>query len=558
MNWASAHRRSCALAGALLLSCGGGLSGGETEPSSGSAASEATTDSSRYRRLTHAEWERTTRDLFGLASETGLSGGFRNDPKQAGYLFASQGYALEVDQLLSSAYGQAASTLARTITASSTELARVVGDVTKDPAGARAFIEAFGARAHRRPLAPTEVDRYLSLYELGTTAYADQTGFAAGIRLVIEAMLQSPHFLYRVEGSTAANGDVVPLDGYERASRLSYFFWGTMPDAALFEAARTGGLGDPAGVRTQAERLVSDPRAAVVLVEFFERVLDVERYESIAPAPVYFPDAPGELGDLARRETETFIAKEMYEKGGSLRDLLLSTTTYVNSELATIYGLTGAYGADFTEATLDPTERAGVLTQVGFLASHATSRDPDPIHRGVFLARRVNCLPISAPPDMVQPLPDPAGKSNRQLVADHTEQGTCANCHERIINPYGFTFEGYDAIGQVRTMDGTHPVDSTATLLVDGKDAPVSGAVEMMARLSESTDVHECFASHLLEFAQGREEAPGDEALLGALGGASLGGASFRELMVEIAVAMSFLNRPLPTASAAVAPTETP
>lgn len=547
---------SLALSGALLVSCSARISG-DAEPGTG-IAGEAATDSSRYRRLTHAEWERTTRDLFGLAEVTGLSEDFRADPKQAGYLFASQGYALEVDQLLSSAYQQAASDLARTIATSPGELTRITGGVTQDGAGARQFIEAFGARAHRKPLGADQIDRYLALYEVGTTAYADQSGFAAGIRIVLEAMLQSPHFLYRGEGSTAANGGVIPLDAYERASRLSYFFWGTMPDAELFSAAASGALAEPAGVRTQAERLISDPRAAVVLVEFFDRVLDVERYESIAPGPAYFPDAPVELGEFALRETQTFVQKELYEKGGSLRDLLLSTTTYVNAELATIYGVAGTYGAEFTEAALDPVERAGVLTQVGFLASHATSRDPDPIHRGVFLARRVNCLPISAPPDMVPPLPDPNGKSNRQLVADHTEQGTCANCHQRIINPYGFTFEGYDAIGRVRTMDGTHPVDSTAAPLVDGQDVPVSGAVEMMARLAESTDVHECFATHLLEFAQGREEAPGDEALLVALGGASLGGASFRELMVEVAVAMSFLNRPLPSQPEAGAPSEAP
>lgn len=542
---------SLALLGAALSSCSGRLS---DEGADEALPSEAASDSSRYRRLTHAEWERTTRDLLGLGAETGLSEDFRADPKQAGYLFASQGYALEVDQLLSSAYQQAASSLARTIAQSATELARVVGGVTQDSAGARLFIETFGARAHRRPLAPEQIERYLALYALGTTSYSDQTGFAAGVRLVIEAMLQSPHFLYRAEGSTAANGSVVPLDGYERASRLSYFFWGTMPDAELFAAAASGALAEPAGVRTQAERLIADPRAGVVLVEFFDRVLDVERYESIAPGASYFPDAPAELGELALRETETFVLKELYEKGGSLRDLLLSSTTYVNGELAALYGLTGAYGADFTAASLNPSERAGVLTQVGFLASHATSRDPDPIHRGVFLARRVNCLPISAPPDMVPPLPDPNGKSNRQLVADHTEQGTCATCHQRIINPYGFTFEGYDAIGRVRTMDGPHPVDASAAPLIDGDDIPVSGAVEMMARLAESTDVHECFATHLLEFAQGRDEVPEDEGLLAALGSASHSGASFRELMVEIAVAMSFLNRPLPAAAPVEAP----
>src|SRR5690606_27037081 len=107
-------------------------------------------------------------------------------------------------------------------------------------------------------------------------------------------------------------------------------------------------------------------------------------------------------------------------------------------------------------------ERSCVLTQIGFLASHATSRDPDPIHRGVFLARRISCLTIAAPPDDIPPLPTPdPAQTNRQRVEAHTEaEGTtCRTCHSSIINPFGFAFEGYDALGAYRTMDGESPVD---------------------------------------------------------------------------------------------------
>src|SRR5690606_14280282 len=134
-------------------------------------------------------------------------------------------------------------------------------------------------------------------------------------------------------------------------------------------------------------------------------------------------------------------------------------------ELADIYGLDGSFDVEFQETRLDDTERRGVLTQIGFLASHATSRDPDPIHRGVFVAKRIGCMSIAAPPDSVPPLPDnPEGKSNRQLVEEHTqaEGTTCRNCHATVINPFGFAFENYDALGAYRDMDGEHEVDASS------------------------------------------------------------------------------------------------
>jgi hypothetical protein len=234
----------------------------------------------------------------------------------------------------------------------------------------------------------------------------------------------------------------------------------------------------------------------------------------------------------------------MYEQSGSLRDFLTSTTTFVDDELAAIYGLEGTFGSAFDEAQLSGSERAGIFTQIGFLAKNATSVNPDPIHRGVFLARRINCIKIAAPPDDVPPLPDPEGKSNRELVAEHTEQGSCANCHATIINPFGFAFEHYDAVGAFRTDDRGHPVDAAVAVPLDGDSRPVQDAVELAEALASSQGVHECMSGHLIAFAQGRQRVDEDDALVAQLGATSLDDAlPFRELMVEMAVAVSFLNR---------------
>jgi len=549
---------------ALLAACGpSGLVGPDGQPPVGTGGMggapptpvEEASEVSRFRRLTHREWERTVQDLLRLDELPGHSGGFRLDPQQGGYLFEGNGDALEVDQNLWNGYQRAALELAARVALDPALLDAIVppeGTMSDDERAAL-FIREFGERAHRRPLTDEQADAYGALYEQGRDAYTDVSGFAAGVRLVLEAFLQSPYFLYRVEESSGEPGDAVALDDYERAARLSYFLWGTMPDDELLAAAAAGELGDAAGVRAQADRLMADARAADLLVHFFERVLEVERYQSIKPSSSAFPDVGAGLPESAIGETARFVEGALYENAGNLRDLLTSTTTYVDEELGRIYGIEGEFDVSFQSAELDEDQRRGILTQVGFLASHATSTQPDPIHRGVFVARRVACIPISAPPDDIPPLPpSTTNKTNRQLVAEHTEaEGTaCRNCHAEYINPFGFAFENYDAVGAYRDMDGDFPVDASAVVWLDEEQVSVDGAVDLAEALADSRQVHECFSGHLLTYALGRSRIPGDEAFIAELGGLSLEQAvSFRELMVEVSVAIAQMER-------VVAPTE--
>lgn len=510
------------------------------------------TPQTRFRRLTHAEWASTTRDLFRRAegpianAVADAAERFLADPVQGGFIFDGSGDALEVDSARWRAYQGAASSIAYQVVSDPTLLTEIVpAGATDDERGA-AFIRSWGERAHRRPLSQADVASYQALFNLGKTSYAEHTGLTGGVRLVIESALQSPYFLYRVEQSEKSKRGLVPLDGYERASRLSYYLWGTMPDEQLFAAARDGALDDVEGVRVQAARMIDDARARHTVTEFFEKVLEVERYGNISPSTTAFPDVSQDFVSSVEEETSRFVGGVMYDDGGGLRDLLTSTKTFVDQELAAIYGLTGTFDDTFVPVQLDASQRAGIFTQVGFLASNATSADPDPIHRGVFIARRVNCIPIQAPPDSLPPLPSPSGQSNRQLVTEHTEaEGTtCRNCHVTIINPFGFAYEHYDAIGAFRTEDRSHPVDARAEVMVDGGTAAVQDAVELAQVLADSANVHECMTGHLLAYAQGRNTSPEDAALIKQLGGASLqGAASFRDLMVELAVSESFLNR---------------
>jgi hypothetical protein len=543
LSWVGAIALS--LAGAAACNGRLGLPEGDQKGGlDGALQEDAPASATRFRRLTHQEWANTVRDLLGVET-AGLVTAFRADPRASGFLFDNNAAALEVDQALASAYQRVAAQIAQELTSDSAKLAALAPGDGTDEERARAFIETFGKRAHRRPLTDEQAARYFALYQAGLDAFDDMPGFPGGMRLLLEGFLQAPLFLYRVEFSEEARGGVVPLDGWERAQRLSYFFWGTMPDDELFQAAAAGELDSRDGVAAQARRLVEDERAAGVIERFYGQVFEVDRYARIEPSPMFFPNVSDTLALSAAEETRQFVRHVVFDEGGGLADLLTSTSTFVNEDLAPIYGLSGTFTKDFRLVELDASQRRGILTQVGFLASHATSVNPDPIHRGVFVAKRINCLKVAAPPDAVPPLPEPGNKTNRELVTEHTEAdgSACKNCHGTVINLFGFPFESYDAVGGFRTQDNGKPVDTSASPPVGGAYTEVSGAPDLAEAMASAEAVHECFTKHLVEFAHGRPTLRTDEPITKTLGQESALGMNFKELMVRLAVADSFLNR---------------
>jgi hypothetical protein len=505
--------------------------------------------STRTARLSHVQWENTVVDLLHLDGPTGLSASFRADPAQAGFLFGNNAETLEVDQALWGTYQRAAAELAERVTSDPASLARLAPAAgATDEERARALVTELGGRAHRRPLGEDDVDDYMDVWTAGSTAFDGVPPFEAGVRLVIEAMLQSPYFLYRIEASTTADerGGVIPLDGYEIAARLSYLLWNSMPDEVLFAAAEDGSLRGEDEAAAQVERMLADARAVDIVARFHEIVFEADSFGGIAPAPAFFPDVSPRLGAFAAQEQDLFV-RDLYTRGAGLRELLTSTETFVNADLARVYGLPGDHDDTFVPATLDPTQRSGILTHVGFLAKNATSVNPDPIHRGVFVAKRMACIQIAAPPADVPPLPALDGTmTTRQAVEAHTEtEGSiCATCHETTINRFGFTFEHYDAIGAFRTEDVGQLVDSSAEPPLDGVNVPVADAVELSARLAASRAVHDCYVQHWVEYAYGRPRADEDEPLITRLGEQSLDeGLSLRDLVVALATSRAFLNR---------------
>jgi uncharacterized protein DUF1592/uncharacterized protein DUF1588/uncharacterized protein DUF1595/uncharacterized protein DUF1587/uncharacterized protein DUF1585 len=543
------------LLGSLVASaCSGGFTAdeapsGRREPgkpeASGASAPAEAAPSTRFARLTHPQWENSVRDLLRLDSVSGLSSTFPADARTAGFLFDNHSLSMEVDQVLSSAYANAAESLAARVTADASALARLLPpDSGDERERARAFIESFGERAFRRPLEPDEVRTFTSLFELGRNAYDDATGFAAGARIVIETFLRSPFFLYRVEASTAAEGATIPLSGYEVAQRLSYLFTNSMPDDALFGAARDGQLSRPDDVRRQALRLLSTPSARAAVVGFHEQLLDFAKYRNISPSPRSFPDVPDDFASEVIEASERFIENLVVAQAGNFKALMTSNEAFVNADLARVYGLGGDFGSELVKVSLPDNERRGIFNQLGFLAANSTSVNPDPIHRGVFIATRVLCVGIAAPPDGVPPLPPITDGTNRQVVEKHTQSSpVCQACHAQLINPFGFPFENYDASGAYRTLDNGEPVDASTTAIIDGVPHELHDSLELADALAESPQAHQCFTSHLVEYAFGRSRDPLDADLVSSLTEASLAGVPILELMVRIAESPAFLTR---------------
>lgn len=511
------------------------------------AGEELPAPSPRLYRLTHEQWENTVQDLFGLPEPTGLSELLRDDPQVGGFLFDNDATSLVVDEALWTGYRIAAGQIADQVTTDPDVLAGLVPpEGGSEAERIDTFVREFVERAYRRPPSEDEVADLVGLFGSAPSLYPEVADpFTAGVRHVVEAVLQSPLFLYRVERSEAVVDDVVPLDGYELASRLSYFLWNSMPDDELFAAAGDGSLQSVEGVTAEAERMLDHPRAAQMVARFHYQLLDSGKIDNISPSPNFFPDAPEDLAALAGEERERFVRDVVFGGGGGLVELLTSTETFVDAELAAIYGVEGVVGDEFVHVDLDPAQRGGVFTQVGFLAANATSVDPDPIHRGVFVAKRLVCLPIAAPPDGVPPLPGlEPDQTNRERVAAHTAGDPCASCHETLINPFGFTFEAHDAIGAWRTTDNGQPVDATANVFTGTETVAVGGAVEMMQALAASQPVHECYVEHWLEYAGGRSATPDDALAIARLGADSLANQqSVRELLVAITTSPAFLNR---------------
>lgn len=535
----------------LLVGCGdrhgdaGGTEGGSSSSDGGSESGEDPDACAPVparvglQRLTRAEYDRTVRDLFGVTSSP--ANAFPPDSSTAG--FDNNAASLTIGPQLASLLLDAAEAVAAQAMADQRDEILVCAPA-QDEACARQTLSALALRVYRRPPTETELDDLFTVVQLEQT---EGDGFDAGIEVAIAAMLMSPQFLYRSVPSNSMGllsaGEVVELDDWALASRLSYFLWGSTPDDALLERAAEGVLRDPDALRAEFDRMLADPKAEALYEGFVGQWLQLGKLAAASPDPASFPEFDEALRADMLEETRRFF-EDLRARDGSMLEVLNGTRTFANAELAAIYGVAGVEGTALVAIETDPTERAGVLTMPAVLAMTSGPEKPNIVKRGVWLAEALLCVVPPPPPDGIPPAPDPTpGETERERLERHRADPSCASCHQ-LIDPLGFTFEHYDALGRWRTDDEGQAIDDEGQL-PDGRT--YHGAVELAELLASGPEYPTCVTDKLVTYALGRTTTAEESCMTTAIGTETItADASLSDLLWAIVTSDAFQTERMP------------
>ncbi|WP_397569634.1 DUF1592 domain-containing protein [Schlesneria sp. T3-172] len=384
---------------------------------------------------------------------------------------------------------EAAFEVASYVTTHHTSLAGVEKDAPDYPAKLKAFCERFVELAFRRPLTPEQRELYIERQFAGTP------DLEAALNRVVLLTLKSPRFLYREIGGSPDQVD----DPYHVASRISFGMWDSLPDRPLLDAASRGELKTREQIIAQAERMVSDDRTTSKLREFFLRWLKVDRGADLSKDPVAYGDFNETLANDLRTSLELFLDDVLTSETADFRALLLSEELYLNGRLAKFYGADLAEDAPFQKTSLEPGERAGVLSHPYMMTGFAYTATSSPIHRGVFVSRSVLGRTLRPPPEAVTPLapqlqPD---LTTRDRVALQTSPENCLSCHS-LINPLGFTMEKFDAVGRFRKVENGKPIDATGSYRTrQGDTVQFSDVTDLARFLADSSETHGAIVEQL-------------------------------------------------------------
>jgi hypothetical protein len=508
------------------------------------------------RRLTRSQYNNSLRELMG--DQTRPADDFPAEDYVHG--FTNQAEGQSVSPLLAEAWNRAAEKAAR--------LAFIGGDsrglIPCQPADAadaecrEMFIRRFGARAFRRPLTEAEVRLYGELF---VAEAAGSGSFTAGAQAVVEAVLQSPYFLFHLEG-----GPDDRLTSYRVASRLSYFLWNTMPDDELFRAAERGELSTREGIESQARRLLADPRARGALHEFLTQWLRFDRLHSAVRDRRLFPEFSDELvADMAEEVRQLF--DHLVWEGGNFLDFFRADYAFLSSSLARLYGLE-APDREFGMVRFpeDSERGGGVLGTALFLSLTSKPVDTSPTERGLFIREHFLGQVVPPPPpgvDMNLP-PSTEGRllTNRERLGIHLSSPNCAACHD-LIDPIGFGLERFDAIGRYRPRQlvtifptaeelrrdrdrepRTHELELDVSASVRGiPDSEFSSPRQLGAILAANKSCQRCVVKQLFRYALGRQETAADQPLIdAALADFERSGFQFQSVVLSIALSDTFLG----------------
>ena len=445
--------------------------------------------------------------------------------------------ATSVDKYESS--GQQAAEIAMNDAGARDSILGCVPQSSSDPQCMNAFVAQFGRRAWRRPLSADEQNSWASVGNGAAAAYGD---FYKGAAFVIAGLLQSPNFLYQIEIGEAdpTSPGRLRLTGNELATRLSFFLTGSTPSEELMSAAERGELESAEGIRLWAETLVNQPGSREAMAHFFDELFQLRDLSQMSKDPVAFPSFGPALASAMRDETQHLLDSLVWDQDGDFRRFFDADYTFVNQDLAALYGVAVPPMCDgFARVTLPADSlRGGFLGQAAFLALMAHPATSSPTLRGKFVREKLLCQNIPPPPPNVDTnLPNTEGMTTRQKLLAHRQNPSCASCHV-LMDDIGLGLENFDAIGQFRTTDSGQPIDASSALDDLGS---FTGARELGALLAAQPQLTECLTRNLFRAATGHVDTLGESAPLNQVHASfAASGFSFKNALVETAASEAF------------------
>ncbi|WP_437965530.1 DUF1592 domain-containing protein [Sorangium sp. So ce260] len=492
---------------------------------------------SQVPRLSNREYDAVVQDLLGVT--TLASAG--NGPPSA--LLAAD-FEGELIDLAWNGYLAAAERIAAEVMAGPNR-SRFIACDPAAPACLEQTIRDFGRKAFRRPLTEEDVQRFLLLTAVEPQGTPDQIA-----ETLLFGFLASPSFILRPELAQEPEGGAIKLSSHEVAARLAFLLWDSVPDDILSAAADAGQLDTKGQILAQAQRMIQiREKTARVVVQFHRDYADIRDGSAWGAVdhdrttyPDYSPDAAAPM--MAEMDA---LFEEVAFEGGSFKDLFLSNVGFVNEDTAPLYGLDPAdYGAELTRVDLDPTERPGFLTRVGFLSSYSSYAATNPSRRGAFIMR---LLGLAVPPNPAMettPISTDGYTTNRQALEALTSPPQCFACHGVYIDPPGFVLERYDATGKAQTTDPLGgAIDGTADVHFDASDArTITTPLELMTALAAAPDAKRHYAERWVAFAMGRQPNSNDACVVDELSAKlSDDGYTILELLTDLTQADSFRLR---------------
>ena len=367
---------------------------------------------------------------------------------------------------------------------------------------ARTIVNDFTRRAYRRPVAESDIDRLMKFFAM---AQSDGESFEQSIKLTLQAVLVSPHFLFHEEVRPGAGEpkSVQPLDDFALASRLSYFIWSSLPDDELFVQASRGTLRK--NLEGQVKRMLKNPKSSALVENFAGQWLQLRTLKTVTPDPDQFPTFDESLRAAMQKETELFF-EDILRADDSVLNLLDAKYTFLNERMARHYGIAGIKGDEFRRVSLKDTPRGGILTHASVLTITSNPTRTSPVKRGKWILENILGTPPPPPPPEVPVLSETKeivlSGSLRQRMEQHRANPKCASCHARM-DPLGFGFENYDGVGAWRERDGKFPIDSSGNFF-SGESFRNAGELKTILIKRKKDAFLRCISEKMLTYALGR------------------------------------------------------